>query len=182
MQSWDPAIVDNETAAFTVCTTWGILGKKLYLLDVFRKRLEFHNIEPAILLKDKHRASCVVLEVSGVGMALGNSLVKREGARRRLCPIDPNLGKVERCANAEDRAQARLFARRGALARNLRGGSGGLSDVQIRRSGRFHGAFPDFHGSPNAMDHRPCRLSAFSRAAVLIAGGSMEGRWRRGAG
>ena len=47
-------------------------------------------------MKDKHGASCVVLEVSGVGMAIGNSLLKREGARRWLCPIDPGLGKVER--------------------------------------------------------------------------------------
>ena len=38
----------------------------------------------------------MVLEVSGVGMAIGNSLLKREGARRWLCPIDPGLGKVER--------------------------------------------------------------------------------------
>ena len=33
-QSWDPAIVDTETAAFSVCTTWGIIGRKLYLIDV----------------------------------------------------------------------------------------------------------------------------------------------------
>jgi predicted phage terminase large subunit-like protein len=96
-QSWDPAVVDTETAAFSVCTTWGILGRKLYLIDVLRKRLDFHKIEPAILhMKDKFKASCVVLEIAGVGLAIGNALVKREGARRWLCPYDPTLGKVER--------------------------------------------------------------------------------------
>ena len=96
-QSWDPAIVDTETAAFSVCTTWGIIGRKLYLLDVLRKRLDFHKIEPAILhMKEKHNASSVVLETSGVGIAIGNALWKRSDAWSWLHPHDPKLGKVER--------------------------------------------------------------------------------------
>jgi predicted phage terminase large subunit-like protein len=97
VQSWDPAVVDTETAAFSVCTTWGILGRKLYLVDVLRKRLDFHKIEPAILhMREKFNAGCVVLETAGVGAAIGNALLKREGSRRWLCPYDPPLGKVER--------------------------------------------------------------------------------------
>lgn len=97
VQSWDPAFVDNETAAFSVCTTWGILARKLYLVDVFRKRLEFHQVEPAIIsLRQKHNATAVVLEVSGVGRAVGNALLKREGTRNWMQPVDPKLGKVER--------------------------------------------------------------------------------------
>jgi predicted phage terminase large subunit-like protein len=100
VQSWDPAVVDTETAAFSVCTTWGILGQKLYLLDVLRKRLDFYKIEPAVMhMKDKHNAGCVVLETSGVGAAIGEALLKREGARRWLCPHDPKLGKVERATS-----------------------------------------------------------------------------------
>lgn len=46
------------------------------------KRLNFHKIEPAILhMKDKFKAGCFVLETAGVGLAIGNALVKREGAR-----------------------------------------------------------------------------------------------------
>jgi len=37
-----------------------------------------------------------VLETSGVGAALGNALLKREGARGWFCSNDPALGKVER--------------------------------------------------------------------------------------
>ena len=97
VQSWDPAIVDTETAAFSVCTTWAIIGQKLYLVDVFRKRLEFHQIEPAILsMREKYNASAVVIEVSGVGRAIGNSLLKREGTRTWMQPVDPKLGKLER--------------------------------------------------------------------------------------
>jgi predicted phage terminase large subunit-like protein len=97
VQSWDPAVVDTETAAFTVCTTWGIAGQKLYLVDVFRKRLDFFKIEPAILsMRQKYNAGAVVLEVAGVGRAIGNALLKREGTRGWLNSVDPKLGKVER--------------------------------------------------------------------------------------
>jgi predicted phage terminase large subunit-like protein len=97
VQSWDPAMVDTETAAFTVCTTWGIQGRKLYLIDVFRKRLEFHQIEPAIIShRQKYNVQAVILEVAGVGRAIGNSLLRREGTRQWAYFTDPKLGKVER--------------------------------------------------------------------------------------
>ncbi|MGA8155290.1 MAG: terminase family protein, partial [Rhodoplanes sp.] len=68
VQSWDPAMTDLETSAFTVCTTWGILGRLLYLIDVFRKRLDFYQIEPAIVsMRTKYNATAVVVESSGVG-------------------------------------------------------------------------------------------------------------------
>lgn len=87
----------SETSAFTVCTTWGILGRKLYLVDALRKRLEFRDIEPAILhLMEKHGATCVLLETAGVGATIGNVLLKRPGARQWLCAHNPTLGKVER--------------------------------------------------------------------------------------
>jgi predicted phage terminase large subunit-like protein len=41
-------------------------------------------------------AKCVVLETSGVGAAIGNALLKREGARQWLCSSNPKLGKVDR--------------------------------------------------------------------------------------
>lgn len=97
VQSWDPAVVDTETAAFSVCTTWGIQGRKLYLIDVLRKRLDFYKIEPAILhMKQKFNAGCVVLETAGAGAAIGNALLKRSGSRQWLCPHSPVLGKLER--------------------------------------------------------------------------------------
>ncbi len=96
-QSWDPAVVDTETAAFTVCTTWGVIGQKLYLLHVLRKKMAFASIEPAILhMKEKYNAYCVVLETSGVGAAIGDAILKREGARRWFAWHEPKLGKVER--------------------------------------------------------------------------------------
>ena len=40
VQSWDTANKATELSDFSVCTTWGIKGKNLFLLAVFRRRLE----------------------------------------------------------------------------------------------------------------------------------------------
>jgi hypothetical protein len=47
-------------------------------------------------MKEKFKASCVVLETAGVGVAIGNALLNRPGSRSWLCDYDPTLGKVER--------------------------------------------------------------------------------------
>lgn len=63
VQSWDPAFVDSETAAFTVCTTWAICGRRAYLLDVLRQKLKYPSLEPTILhMKEKHKATFVILD------------------------------------------------------------------------------------------------------------------------
>ena len=39
VQSWDTASKATELSDFSVCTSWGIAGKELYLLDVLRRRM-----------------------------------------------------------------------------------------------------------------------------------------------
>jgi len=99
VQSWDPAMTDSETSAYTVCTTWGILGRRLFLIDVFRKRLDYPQIEPAIVsMRMKYNATAIVVESSGVGRAIASSLDRRKDMRRGrdLFWINPRLGKLER--------------------------------------------------------------------------------------
>ena len=80
VQSWDPAFVDSETAAYTVCTTWAIYGRKAYLLDVLRQKLKYPSLEPTILhMKEKHKATFVFLETAGFGKAIGNQLIQLPG-------------------------------------------------------------------------------------------------------
>ena len=95
VQSWDPAMVDAETSAFTVCTTWGILGRKVYLLDVFRHRLDFYQVAPAIRsMQAKYKADFVILEITGLGTPIANALCQPRPPW--LMTTDPDLGKVER--------------------------------------------------------------------------------------
>jgi hypothetical protein len=48
VQSWDTANKGTELSDFSVCTTWGIKGKNLYLLGVLRHRLEYPALKRAV--------------------------------------------------------------------------------------------------------------------------------------
>jgi hypothetical protein len=67
-QSWDTANKPTELSDYSVCTTWGVREKHLYLLHVLRKRLGYPELKRAvweqanafrphvILIEDKHQA------------------------------------------------------------------------------------------------------------------------------
>lgn len=97
VQSWDPALTDSDTAAYSVCTTWGVAGRKVYLLDVFRKRLKFHQLEAIVLkLRADYNANFVIIEASGLGKALCAGLLRQPGVGPWLMWDEPKLGKIER--------------------------------------------------------------------------------------
>jgi hypothetical protein len=45
VQSWDTANKATELSDFSVCTSWGIAGKNLYLVDVLRRRMEYPELK-----------------------------------------------------------------------------------------------------------------------------------------
>jgi phage terminase large subunit-like protein len=73
VQSWDTGMTAAPTSDWSVCTTWGfeLECHKWYLLDVFRKRLDFPDLKRAVIsLRGKYRADRVIMEESGSGYAL----------------------------------------------------------------------------------------------------------------
>src|ERR1700724_1906093 len=48
VQSWDTANKATELSDFSVCTTWGVKGKSLFLLGLFRRRLEYPALKRAV--------------------------------------------------------------------------------------------------------------------------------------
>jgi phage terminase large subunit-like protein len=48
VQSWDTANKATELSDFSVCTTWGVKGKDLYLLHVLRRRMEYPELRRAV--------------------------------------------------------------------------------------------------------------------------------------
>jgi predicted phage terminase large subunit-like protein len=62
LQSWDTANKSGEINDYSVCTTWGMLHEKYYLLDVFRKRLDYPQLKRAIKEQaEKHKAHTIIL-------------------------------------------------------------------------------------------------------------------------
>jgi phage terminase large subunit-like protein len=48
VQSWDTANKATELSDFSVCTTWGVSGKHVFLLVVYRRRLEYPALKRAV--------------------------------------------------------------------------------------------------------------------------------------
>ena len=70
-QSWDTANKSSELNDFSVCTTWGVRKDQLYLLHVFRKRLDYPDLRRAVKLQALlYRAKNIVIEDKASGTQL----------------------------------------------------------------------------------------------------------------
>jgi predicted phage terminase large subunit-like protein len=80
LQSWDTANKPTELSDFSVCTTWGVKEKHLYLLHVIRKRLGYPELKrtvreqaelfdpQTILIEDRESGTQLIQELVGEGM------------------------------------------------------------------------------------------------------------------
>ncbi len=78
IQSWDTANKPSELADYSVCTTWGLKGPNAYLLNVFRKKLAFPDLERAVIEQDAHfRPEVILIEDRASGTQLIHALIER---------------------------------------------------------------------------------------------------------
>src|SRR5215472_73955 len=76
VQSWDTANKATELSDFSVCTTWGIKGKNLFLLAVFRRRLEYPALKRAVRdQQNLFEAKVVLIEDKASGTQLIQELI-----------------------------------------------------------------------------------------------------------
>src|SRR6266568_3966586 len=61
VQSWDTANKATELSDFSVCTSWGVQGKNLYLIDVLRRRMEYPELKRAVREQYERFDSAIVL-------------------------------------------------------------------------------------------------------------------------
>lgn len=84
IQSWDTASKSTEFSDYSVCTTWGWMGRKLYLLDVFREKLEYPDLKRAVKQQaSRFKPNLILMEDKASGMALLQEL-PHEGVRGLL--------------------------------------------------------------------------------------------------
>jgi predicted phage terminase large subunit-like protein len=71
VQSWDTANMIGERNDFSVCTTWRKHRADFYLVDVFRRRLEYPDLLRKIRdLAHRFSADTILIEKAGLGQAL----------------------------------------------------------------------------------------------------------------
>jgi predicted phage terminase large subunit-like protein len=80
IQSWDTANKSGELNDYSVCTTWGYKDGKFYLLDLYRKRVEYPDLRRAleseykkryvnaVLIEDKASGTQLIQEAKAVGV------------------------------------------------------------------------------------------------------------------
>lgn len=95
VQSWDTAFKANETADYSVCTTWATTRTSYYLLDVWRGRVEF----PRLLAITKELAAmwkphALLIEDKASGTPLGQTL--RASTPLPMIPVQVLTDKVAR--------------------------------------------------------------------------------------
>ena len=80
LQSWDTAVKTKEMNDHSVCTSWVVDRQdRCYLVDVFRKKLEYPDLKRAIVETAKHfRPHKILIEDKASGSSLIQDL-KREG-------------------------------------------------------------------------------------------------------
>jgi predicted phage terminase large subunit-like protein len=76
VQSWDTANKATELSDFSVCTTWGVRGKKVYLLGLLRQRLEYPALKRAVREQQSlYRATELLIEDKASGTQLIQELI-----------------------------------------------------------------------------------------------------------
>ena len=96
VQSWDTANNATELSDFSVCTSWGIKAKDLYLLDVLRRRMEYPELKRTVREQyERFPPNVVLIEDKASGTQLIQELI-REGLYA-VTRYRPQSDKVMRC-------------------------------------------------------------------------------------
>lgn len=136
LQSWDPAASELPTADWTVCTTWGFLAGRIFLLEILRQRMDYPTLKRSIIAqRRKWQADHVIIERSSNGLPLCQQL----GAEGPFRPVPwPPSGLRQR-----DKAE-RLIAHTGQieegrvwLPATLDGLDAFLSELRAFPNGRY---------------------------------------------
>jgi predicted phage terminase large subunit-like protein len=95
LQSWDTASKPTELADYSVCTTWGLKGANFYLLDVYRRKVDFPSLKRAVIeLSLRFQPSTILIEDKASGTQLIQD--RRESGFSRVQPFAPDGDKIMR--------------------------------------------------------------------------------------
>ena len=120
VQSWDTANKATELSDFSVCTTWGVKDKNLYLLGVFRRRLEYPALKRAVREQQSlFDASVVLIEDRASGTQLIQELIAEGCHAVTGLPADQRQDHAPELADGDDRERLCLHSRGGSLARRI---------------------------------------------------------------
>lgn len=101
VHSWDTAFKANAGSDFSVCTVWGIRHDGYYLLEVFKRKMEYPELKKQVIrLYERDVPRYILVE----DKASGQSILQDLGAMRGvpLLGIIPEMDKVWRMSSCTD--------------------------------------------------------------------------------
>ena len=95
IQSWDTANKATELSDYSVCTTWGMKQSHFYLLNVYRKKVNFPDLKRAVIEQNTlFRPTAILIEDKASGTQLIQQLI--QAGLSHITGIKPEDGKVMR--------------------------------------------------------------------------------------
>ncbi len=95
VQSWDTAFKTGQDNDYSVCTTWGVGETGYYLLDVWKRRVEFAGLKSIVVtLGEQFKPDTVLVEDKASGQSLIQEL-KRD-TRLPILAVKVDSDKVSR--------------------------------------------------------------------------------------
>jgi predicted phage terminase large subunit-like protein len=96
VQSWDTAVSSKELSSYSVCTTWGVLAKKAYLIHVYRQRVEFPDLRRAVIFQARaFGARTVLIEDAASGASLLQDLRQELSSVRGCKPTGEKIFRMD---------------------------------------------------------------------------------------
>ena len=106
-QSWDTASKPDEHHDFSVCTTWGAVADRLYLLDVDRARRDFPSLKRRVVELARHwKPRSIIIEDKGSGTSLIQQLRTEHNGTPYPTAFMPKEDKITRLHAASARIEA----------------------------------------------------------------------------
>jgi len=94
-QSWDTANKPTELSDYSVCTTWGVKEKHVYLLNVCRKRLGYPKLKRAVREQaETFRPETILIEDKASGTQLIQELIS--DGEHAVKKYEPKMAKIMR--------------------------------------------------------------------------------------
>ncbi|MFY9842932.1 MAG: phage terminase large subunit [Terriglobales bacterium] len=95
IQSWDTANKSAELSDYSVCTTWGQKTKKIYLLHVLQRRMDYPDLKRAVCQQaERFHPTNILIEDKASGTQLIQELI-RDGVYS-VTRYDPTMDKIMR--------------------------------------------------------------------------------------
>lgn len=99
LQSWDMAFKDTDASDYVVGTVWARRGPQMWLLDIFRERVDFAGSCDAVeaMTAKWPQARVKLIEDKANGPAVISQLRKRVGGMIAYSPTDSKLARAYSC-------------------------------------------------------------------------------------